>query len=91
MQPITDVMNASALAVMPSSAPHAAQPARDFEALFIETLLQHAGLAKSLETEGGSDGGMFGELMVHELAHQLAGQLHLGFGAALGMPASGQQ
>ncbi len=59
---------------------------RDFEALFVETLLQHSGLAQALDGSGnGAEGGMAGELMVRELARGLAEQLQLGFGRYLGV------
>jgi len=67
---------------------HAAGPAsavRDFEALFVETLLQHAGLAAALDGGEGPEGGMVGELLVRELAHGLADQLKMGFGRYLGI------
>jgi hypothetical protein len=61
------------------------QAVKDFESLFVETLLQNAGLARTLETQGGPEGGMAGELLVRELARGLADQLHLDFGRSLGI------
>jgi hypothetical protein len=62
-----------------------AQAVKDFESLFIETLLQTSGLVQALDTQGGPEGGMAGELLVRELARGLAGQLKLNFGRSLGM------
>jgi hypothetical protein len=86
-----DIVNVSPLAAMPAAATPGARPShlvQEFETLFVETLLQHAGLAKALDTQEGSESGLFGELMLRELARGLAGQLHLGLGAALGVSAS---
>lgn len=65
-----------------------AQAVKDFESLFIETLLQSSGLAQSLDTQGGPEGGMAGQLLVRELARGLADQLQLNFGRSLGIPAA---
>lgn len=62
-----------------------AQAVKDFESLFIETLLQSSGLAQSFEMQGGPEGGMAGELLVRELAQGLADQLKLNFGRSLGV------
>jgi len=62
-----------------------AQAVKDFESLFIETLLQSSGLSQTLDTQGGPEGGMAGELLVRELAQGLADQLKLNFGRSLGM------
>ena len=64
-----------------------AQAVKDFESLFIETLLQSSGLAQTLDTQGGPEGGMAGELLVRELARGLADQLQLNFGRSLGIDA----
>jgi hypothetical protein len=61
------------------------QAVRDFESLFLETLLQHSGIAQALQAGEGPEGGMTGELMIRELAHSLADQLKLGFGKSLGV------
>lgn len=86
---------ASALAVPDMTVPveaagpnHNAGPAqavKDFESLFIETLLQSSGLAQTFDTQGGPEGGMAGELLVRQLAQGLADQLKLNFGRSLGM------
>lgn len=65
-----------------------AQALKDFESLFIETLLRSSGLARSLDTQEGPEGGMAGELLVRELASGLAEQLQLNFGRSLGIGAS---
>jgi hypothetical protein len=65
-----------------------AQAVKDFESLFIETLLQSSGLARSLDMQGEPEGGMAGELLVRELAKGLADQLQLNFGRSLGIGAS---
>lgn len=65
-----------------------AQAVKDFESLFIETLLQSSGLAQTLDTQGGPEGGMAGELLVRELARGLADQLQLNFGRSLGIGAT---
>jgi hypothetical protein len=64
-----------------------AQAVKDFESLFIETLLQSSGLAQTLDTQGGPEGGMAGELLVRELARGLAASLQLNFGRSLGIDA----
>jgi hypothetical protein len=66
------------------------QAVKDFESLFVETLLQNAGLARTLETQGGAEGGMAGELLVRELARGLADQLQLDFGRSLGIGSNTQ-
>jgi Rod binding domain-containing protein len=83
---------ASALGVpdmmAPLEATRAAGPAqalKDFESLFIETLLQSSGLAQTFDTQGGAEGGMAGELLVRQLAQGLAEQLKLNFGRSLGL------
>jgi hypothetical protein len=65
-----------------------AQAVKDFESLFIETLLQSSGLAQTLDTQGGPEGGMAGQLLVRELARGLADQLQLNFGRSLGIGAN---
>lgn len=72
-------------AAQPSQAARPAQAVRDFESLFLETLLQHSGIAQALQTDAGPEGGMSGELMIRELARNLADQLKLGFGKSLGV------
>jgi hypothetical protein len=70
------------------AAPHDTGPAqalKDFESLFVETLLQQAGLGQALEAGDSAEGGLAGELMVRELARNLADQLKLGFGQSLGL------
>ena len=62
-----------------------AQAVRDFETLFVETWLQHSGIAQALQTGDGPEGGVTGELLIRELARDLAGQLKLGFGKTLGV------
>jgi hypothetical protein len=80
---VSDVAVAGMTAAPRSGGP--AQAVRDFESLFLETLLQHAGLAQSLQLDEGPEGGMTGELMIRELAHSLADQLKLGLGKSLGV------
>ena len=65
--------------------PGPAQALKDFESLFIETLLRSSGLAQTLDTQGGPEGGVAGELLVRELARGLAEQLQLNFGRSLGI------
>jgi hypothetical protein len=62
-----------------------AQAVRDFETLFVETWLQHSGIAQALQTGEGPEGGVTGELLIRELARDLADQLQLGFGKTLGV------
>jgi hypothetical protein len=69
----------------PDPAARGERALKDFESLFIETLLQSSGMLKSLDTEGGPEGGLASELMVRELATKLAGQLRLDFGRQLGI------
>jgi len=81
------IVDISPLAALPGTRGANASPAhrvQEFESLFVETLLQHGGLARALDTQGDSGGGVFGELMLRELSRALAGSLHLGLGAALG-------
>jgi hypothetical protein len=87
IEPMMDIVNVSPLAAMPAAATQPAHLVPEFETVFVETLFQHAGLAKALDTQEGSQSGLFGELMLRELARGLAGQLHLGLGAALGVSA----
>jgi hypothetical protein len=96
----TMIMPSAAIAVGPAGAPdmsaagagkpdtRAARAVKDFEALFVETLLQSTGLLKSLGAEGGADGGVANELIVREIARNLAGQLQLDFGRNLGINAT---
>jgi len=81
------VPDVTATAVSPGSARSAgpSQAVKDFESLFIETLLQSSGLAQTLDTQGGPEGGMAGELLVRELARGMADQLQLNFGRSLGI------
>jgi len=88
VEPISaaSVFPAWAVATGPGSAdtrvadPHKA--VRDFESLFIETMLEHAGIARAV---GGEDEqtGAAGELLIQELSQTLADQLQPGLGAAL--------
>jgi hypothetical protein len=82
---VPDVTAASVAAAGPEHATGPAQAVKDFESLFIETLLQSSGLAQTLDTQGGPEGGMAGELLVRELAQGLADQLQLNFGRSLGI------
>jgi len=76
--------SAAASGAMRSAGP--AQAVKDFESLFIETLLQSSGLARSLDMQGDApEGGMAGELLVRELSRGLAEQLQLDFGRSLGI------
>jgi hypothetical protein len=63
------------------------QAAHGFESLFVQTLLDHAGMAKAL---GGSEDGQgaLGELLIRELSQTLAQQLTLQWGASLGVVSS---
>ena len=72
---------APALPGRPQSRPEAVH---SFESLFIETLLNQAGLGQALDPGGTIGGGTAGELLVRELAQKLAGQLPLGFARAMG-------
>ena len=63
---------------MPARPNSPAQAVRDFEALFLETLLRQAGLARAIDGSGDAAGGVAGELFVREIARGLAGQLNLG-------------
>jgi hypothetical protein len=69
---------AVALSGQPQRAGDTAAALRDFEALFLETLLQHAGLAEALDTDDASGGSVAGELFVREIARSLASQVDLG-------------
>lgn len=83
---IPDVTAAvSVSAAGPGRAADPRQAVKDFETLFIETLLQSSGLTQTLDTQGGPEGGMAGELLVRELAQGLADQLQLNFGRSLGI------
>lgn len=62
-----------------------AQAVKDFESLFVETMLQSGGLAQTFDSQAGPEGGMAGELMVREIARGLADQLRLDFGRSLGI------
>lgn len=78
-----DELSASAASPGGSSATRSARAVKDFETLFVETLLQHAGFAQALDSEGGTPGSVVGELFVREIARNLSGQLHLGFAQQL--------
>jgi hypothetical protein len=90
LQPALGIPDVTAAAAASGSARSAgsAQAVKDFESLFIETLLQSSGLAQTLDTQGGAEGGMAGELLVRELARGLADQLQLNFGRSLGIGAN---
>ena len=79
----TDTSVTTAAPPAADSGARAQKAVRDFESLFIETLLQSTGMLKSLDADAGPEGGVASELMVRELATQLAGQLRLDFGHAL--------
>jgi hypothetical protein len=81
---IPDVAVSAAMVGAPRNA-SPAQAVREFESLFVETLLQHSGLAQALQGGEALEGGMAGELLLHELARSLADQLKLGFGKSLGV------
>jgi hypothetical protein len=83
LEPVSGIAPVVAAGTPNTVAP--SQAVKDFESLFVETLLQNAGLARTLDAEGGSEGGMAGELLVRELARGLAGQLQLDFGRSLGI------
>jgi len=83
---IPDVTAASAVGSARAAGPD--QAVKDFESLFMETLLQSSGLAQTLDTEGGPEGGVAGELLVRELARGLSEQLQLNFGRSLGVGGS---
>jgi hypothetical protein len=87
LQPTLGIPDVTASVAAADSARSAgpAQAVKDFESLFIETLLQSSGLAQTLDTQGGPEGGMAGELLVRELARGLADQLQLNFGRSLGI------
>ena len=89
LQPTLAIPDVTAAAAAPGSARSAgpAQAVKDFESLFIETLLQSSGLAQTLDTQGGPEGGMAGELLMRELARGLADQLQINFGRSLGIVA----
>ena len=89
LQPTLAIAAVTGTAAAPGSARSAgsAQAVKDFESLFIETLLQSSGLAQTLDTQGGPEGSMAGELLMRELARGLADQLQLGFGRSLGIVA----
>jgi hypothetical protein len=84
---VSGISDVAASAVTAGAPPHAgpAQAVRDFETLFIETWLQHSGIAQALQTGEGPEGGVTGELLIRELARGLADQLKLGFGRTLGV------
>jgi hypothetical protein len=92
LQPALGIPDVTAAAAASGSARSAgsAQAVKDFESLFIETLLQSSGLAQTLDTQGGPEGGMAGELLVRELARGLADQLQLNFGRSLGIGANAE-
>jgi hypothetical protein len=69
---------AVALSGQPQRAGGTAGAMRDFEALFLETLMRHAGLAEALDADEGSGGSVAGELFVREIARSLASQVDLG-------------
>ncbi len=91
LQPALEIPDVTAASAASASATRASEPdqaVKDFESLFVETLLQSSGLAKSLDTGTGSEGGMAGELLVRELARGLADQLQLNFGRSFGIAGS---
>jgi hypothetical protein len=65
--------------------PNPQQAVHGFESLFIETMLEHAGIARALGGEDGGQAGAAGELLIRELSQTLAQQLSLGWGASLGV------
>jgi len=85
VEPTLGIPDVTAAASVGGRAPGPAQAVKDFESLFIETLLQSSGLAQTLDTQGGPEGGVAGELLVRELARDLADQLQLDFGRSLGI------
>jgi len=78
-------VTATAAAPGPARGAGPSQAVKDFESLFIETLLRSSGLEQTLDTQGGPEGGMAGELLVRELARGMADQLQLNFGRSLGI------
>jgi hypothetical protein len=82
---ISEALVGPGAAGLPNRATTPAQAVRDFESLFVETLLSQAGLAQAIDPSDGPQGGVAGEFLVRELAHGLAGQLQLGFGGYLGL------
>jgi len=82
---ISDVAASAATVGAPRQGGGPAQAVCDFETLFVETWLQHSGLAQALQAGEGPEGGVTGELLIRELAKDLAGQLKLGFGQSLGV------
>jgi hypothetical protein len=85
VEPTLGIPDVTAAAPVGGRAPGPAQAVKDFESLFIETLLQSSGLAQTLDMQGGPEGGVAGELLVRELARDLADQLQLDFGRSLGI------
>lgn len=80
---------AVALSGQPQRAGGTAGALRDFEALFLETLMRHAGLAEALDADDTSGGSVAGELFVREIARSLASQVDLGlskYATAAGEP-----
>ncbi len=80
---------AVALSGQPQRAGGTAGALRDFEALLLETLMRHAGLAEALDTDDAGGSSVAGELFVREIAHSLASQVDLGlsrYAAAAGEP-----
>jgi hypothetical protein len=65
--------------------PNPQQAVHGFESLFIETMLEHAGIARALGGGEGEQAGAAGELLIRELAQTLAQNLSLGWGASLGV------
>jgi hypothetical protein len=77
--------SAPVAALGPASTAGPAQAVHDFETLFLETLLQHSGIAETLGGEDAPEGGVAGELMVRTIAGSLADQLKLDLGRYLGV------
>lgn len=69
---------AVALSGQPQRAGGTAGAMRDFEALFLETLLRNAGLAEALDAGDASGSSVAGDLFVREIARSLASQVDLG-------------
>jgi hypothetical protein len=90
LQPTLEIPDVTASLAASGAARNAGptQALKDFESLFIETLLRGSGLARSLDTQGEPEGGMAGELLVRQLASGLAEQLQLNFGRSLGIGAN---
>lgn len=88
--PGLDVLGgAVALSGQPQRAGGTAGAVRDFEALFLETLMRHAGLAEALGADDESGSSVAGELFVREIARSLASQVDLGlsrYATATGEP-----